>query len=172
MELENGHKIRYLVPTNGFTSILYNQTLLGFVLAAYFTTACAIMCCGLSKVVPINFILLSIFTFCVSWIVGTVCVRTDPKLVLMAAVLTMAMFLGLTLYACTTKTDFTNSYCGLHILVIHLSLIVFMIPMYFIFHDRTMHLIFAYIGVALFSFYIIYDTQMIMNGDRTNGDFD
>lgn len=130
------------------------------------------MCCGLGKSVPINYILLSIFTFCVSWIVGTVCVRTDPKLVLMAAVLTMAMFLGLTLYACTTKTDFTNSLCGFHILVIHLTLIVFLIPMSFILHDRTLELFCAYLGVTLFSFYIIYDTQLIMKGDRTNGVFD
>lgn len=145
---------------------------MGFVIATYFATACSIICCKVGKVVPINFVLLAVFTFCVSWLVGITCMRTDPKTVLMAAVLTMAMFLGLTLYACTTKTDFTTSLCGFHMLVIHLTLIVFMIPMCFIMQSRMLHLVFAYIGVAIFSFYIIYDTQMIMNGDRTNGEFD
>ena len=161
----------YLIATNDFTKVLFNPILLGVVVAAYIITACGLFC-KLSKVFPVNYIFLTIFTLCVSWIVGTVCVRTEPKTVLMAAVLTMAMFLGLTIYACTTKTDFTGSFCGMHIVVIHITLIIFMIPLCFILHDRIMHLIFAYIGVAIFSFYIIYDTQLIMNGDRTDGDFD
>lgn len=90
----------------------------------------------------------------------------------MAAVLTMAMFLALTLYACTTKTDFTSNICGWHIVVIQITLIIASIPLMFILHDRLLHLFFAYIGVGIFSFYIIYDTQCIMNGDRGSGDFD
>jgi hypothetical protein len=35
------------------------------------------------------------------------CGLSDPKLVLMAAIMTMAATVSLTIYAMTTKTDFT-----------------------------------------------------------------
>jgi protein lifeguard len=169
---ENGEPIeaQFLEGVNTFTKTLMNPTLIGIVVATYFATACSLMCCRLSKVFPVNYILLAIFTVCVSYLVGIVCAFTEPKTVLMAATLTMAMFLALTIYACTTKTDFTDSFCGWHVAVIHITLIIFTIPLMFILHDRLLHLLFAYIGVAIFSFYIIYDTQMIMRGDRTNGE--
>ena len=57
----------------------------------------------MDKKVPINYIMLSVFTLCVSWIVATTTVRTDPKLVVEAAFLTTAVVIGITVYAVTTK---------------------------------------------------------------------
>jgi len=61
----------------------------------------------MDKKVPANYILLSIFTFCTSWLVATACARTEPLIVLEAAGLTFSMTVAITIYAMTTKTDFT-----------------------------------------------------------------
>lgn len=60
-----------------------------------------------AKKVPNNYIILTIYTVCQSYLVGFICGLSSPKIVFMAAVLTLAIFFALTLYACTTKTDFT-----------------------------------------------------------------
>jgi protein lifeguard len=38
--------------------------------------------------------------------------------------------------------------------------------------NRTLHLIYAYLAVILFSFYLLYDTQLIMGGKRYTIDID
>lgn len=88
-----------------------------------FITEIAIFCC--KKVarqvwikfrlkVPNNYIAMTLFTFCMSVMVSGICgivynaLQEDGAyIVLAAALLTMAVTLSLTLYACTTKTDFT-----------------------------------------------------------------
>ena len=57
---------------------------------------------------------MTLFTFCMSVMVSGICgivynfLQEDGAyIVLAAALLTMAVTLSLTLYACTTKTDFT-----------------------------------------------------------------
>lgn len=67
-----------------------------------------------SRKVPNNYIILGIFTFCESWIVSYSCSiayvlypGNGGQLVLLAAVLTLAITVALTIYAFTTKTDFT-----------------------------------------------------------------
>merc|ERR1712151_1491673 len=81
----------------------------------------------------------------------------------MAMVVTAAMTIGLSLYACTTSVDVTI--CGgliwiLDFSSIGLSLCFFTmaIPM------STCGL--GFVCVALSGFYIIYDTQLIMGGKR------
>jgi FtsH-binding integral membrane protein len=38
--------------------------------------------------------------------------------------------------------------------------------------NRTLHLIYAYLAVILFSFYLLFDTQLIMGGKRYQIDID
>jgi FtsH-binding integral membrane protein len=111
---------------------------------------------------PANFILLAIFTFCTSWIVGIICSFSDKTIVLEAAGLTAAVVIGLTIYAFTTKSDFTI--CGPFIFVLGMIFCVGGIfAAIFGFHFG---LLWACLGVFVFSFYIVYDTQLIMGGTR------
>ena len=57
--------------------------------------------------VPRNYILLFSFTLCESYLVSIVCGLSSAKVVLMAAIMTLAITVALTLYAFTTKEDFT-----------------------------------------------------------------
>jgi len=60
-----------------------------------------------ARQVPTNYILLSLFTVTEAYMVSFICMLSDHETVLMAAIMTAAMTLALTLYACTTKTDIT-----------------------------------------------------------------
>jgi FtsH-binding integral membrane protein len=123
---------------------------------------CALGCSkSLARKVPINYILLGLFTFCESWIVASLCSLYDPKLVVMAAFMTAGLVISLTVYACTTKTDFTL--CGASLFILFACLIMFGI-FAFLFADRIMYDIYCCLGVALFGVYLVFDTQMIMGG--------
>ena len=62
---------------------------------------------SISRKVPINYILLLIWTSSESYMVSVACSFYDPKIILSAAGLTLTATIGLTLYAIYTKTDFT-----------------------------------------------------------------
>ena len=92
--------------------------------------------------------------------VASICQRTEPKVVLEAAALTCAMVLGITIYAMTTKTDFTM--CGP---VFFICLLVFSVAGIFMAcFGFKMGLLYDCIGVIIFGFYLIHDTQQIMGG--------
>ena len=95
-----------------------------------------------------------------SYIVSTVCVQYNGDVVLQAAALTMAMTIGLTVYAITTKSDFTV--CGPLLFV--LGFLFAMVSILGFFMGFRNNLFFACFGVFLFSFYLIYDTQIIVGG--------
>ena len=121
---------------------------------------CVIVCCnGQMRQYPQNYIILAVFTFAESYLIGFICAYTKPEIVFMAASMTFVMVISLTLYAMTTKTDITI-YGGL-IFIIFAALFLFAFFSIFI-QIRLFHVILALIGVILFSIYIIYDTQLII----------
>ena len=130
------------------------------IIVVYFASFCALVCCGFHRKVPINYILLFVFTACVSWIVGFACAEEDAKTVVEAALLTTGVVLALTLYACTTKTDFT--YCGGFLFVLGMTFSIFGLLIFA--WGFEMRLLYCALGVLLFSFYLIYDTQIIVGG--------
>lgn len=75
--------------------------------------------------------------------------------------ITAAVCLGLTLFAFQTKWDFTVM-GG----VLFVALIVFMIfgIVAIFLPGKTMTLVYSSLGALLFSFYLIYDTQLIIGG--------
>ena len=125
--------------------------------------ACALMCFQrLARRVPTNYILLLLFTVCEAYTVAFVCAAVnDASLVLQATFMTAGLTLGLSLYAHTTKTDFT-AYGGLLWAAGSLLLIF---SLFSVFFGPTMRLIYCTIGVALFSVYVIFDTQYILGGE-------
>lgn len=79
-----------------------------------------------------------------------------------AAVCTLGVTIGITVYACTTKSDFTV--CGPILFVLGFAF-VFICPLFFLFTNK-LRVFFAFLGVMLFSFYLLFDTQLIMGGKR------
>ena len=79
-----------------------------------------------------------------------------------AAFLTAAVTIGITVYAITTKTDYTL--CGPLLFIIGFVFAAFSL-LAFMFGPET-RLIFATFGVILFSFYLLVDTQMIIGGQN------
>lgn len=131
------------------------------VIITYIGSICALICCGQHKKVPTNYILLFVFTMCVSYIVGSVCIRVKhPKVVVEAACLTLGVVVGISLYAIFTKSDFTKFGPLLYVI----SMIFLIAGMFMWLWGPTGNLIFACFGVFLFSFYLAYDTQLIWGG--------
>jgi len=112
----------------------------------------------LSRTVPINYILMTLWTICESVMVATCCSYYDPQVVIMAGTLTAAVTISLTIYAFTTKTDFT--FCGALLFVL-ICLMLFFGMFCFIF-GRALHTFYCVLGVLVYSLYLIYDTQLVM----------
>lgn len=124
---------------------------------------------------PLNYALLFGFTLCQSWVVSCVCSvvmlsnKNGGTLVLMAALLTLAITLGLTYYACTCKTDFTMM--GGSLFVFCIALFVFGL-FTMIFQNKLLHIIYVTLGAVLFGLYILYDTQLIVGNKSQKYDID
>lgn len=113
----------------------------------------------LARSVPINYILLSIFTLAESILVAAISSQYDASTVMIAAALTAAATVGLTIYAFNTKTDFTV--CGGILFVLCLVLLVATILGIFI-RNRWLQLVISCCGALLFSVYLVYDTQLLL----------
>mmetsp|Transcript_130044 Transcript_130044/g.183445 ORF Transcript_130044/g.183445 Transcript_130044/m.183445 type:complete len:124 (+) Transcript_130044:606-977(+) len=87
-----------------------------------------------------------------------------PYVVLTAALLTVSIVIGLTVYAFTTKTDFTmmgGLLWMMTLLFIFMGFCFWWMPM-----TGAMNIIYCTFGVLLFGLYLIYDTQLIAGGKR------
>jgi hypothetical protein len=120
-------------------------------------------CCQeVARKYPQNYVFLLLVTVCESVIVGFISAMYTTQSVVMMMALTAGIFLGLTLYAMTTKTDFTGMggylSAGLMCLFLTSFLMIF-------FPSPMGQKLLAGFGASLFSGYIVYDTQMIM-GDK------
>lgn len=131
-----------------------------------------ILCCNQGREYPTNMILLAIFTICEAYSVSYICgvtAGTDGKqTVVIAAVMTagkygsdLVMVVACTIYAFTTETDFTTSWG--FIVVLSAAMLVLAIVSIFT-NSLFINNLFCAIGVILFGFYLIIDTQMIMGG--------
>jgi len=109
---------------------------------------------------PLNFILLTSFTLLESFAIGISISFYDQTIVLQALLITLGVFLGLTLFTMQSKYDFSGMgpflFAGL--LVMMMSGFVSIIFPF----SRTIDLVYAVGGCLLFSGYIVYDTSLIM----------
>eukprot|EP00746_Dinoflagellata_sp_MGD_P002627 gnl/MRDRNA2_/MRDRNA2_105146_c0_seq1.p1 gnl/MRDRNA2_/MRDRNA2_105146_c0~~gnl/MRDRNA2_/MRDRNA2_105146_c0_seq1.p1 ORF type:complete len:284 (+),score=29.97 gnl/MRDRNA2_/MRDRNA2_105146_c0_seq1:72-923(+) len=111
---------------------------------------------------PTNYLLLFIFTVPEAVELGFVGALYQTNSVIIAGGITVAVFVGLSVYACFTKTDYTGYgpylFAVLQLLCLW-SFIAIFFPM-----GPLIHTVFAAIGTLLFSCYIVYDTQLIIGG--------
>ncbi len=114
-------------------------------------------CCrDIARRVPINYILLFIFTLCMSFYLLIICAKYDTSVVITALFLTIGATLGLTLYAWRTERDFT--FWGA--LLFALILVLFLsFPLFLLMGGVVIYCI---LGIMIYSVYIIYDTQLIL----------
>lgn len=78
--------------------------------------------------------------------------------------MTAAMVVALTVYALTTKTDFTV--CGGMLFVVSACFLMF--GLFTWVFGPTVRLIYCVIGVVLFGLYLVIDTQLVCGGKRHN----
>lgn len=117
-----------------------------------------------ARAVPWNYLLLFLFTITEAYMVSAITTQYDPTTVFIAAVLTAAVVIALTIYACTTKTDFTV--CGG--LLFAACMVLFVGSIIGIFYKNKIYqIILAAVAVLIFSIYLVYDTQLIM-GNKEN----
>merc|ERR1712232_1179551 len=126
------------------------------------------MCCfqPQMRTFPTNYGFLGLMTASMAILVGFASASYTWQSVALAVSVTAAIFLLMTLYACNTSRDFTGSgpylfavLCTLmlfSLIVIVLSAVGIGVSWLVLFLDL--------VGVLLFTFYIIYDPQLILGG--------
>lgn len=112
------------------------------------------------KSYPTNLLFLSGFTALEAYSISVIVSFYDSKIVLEALILTLGIFLALTLFACQTKYDFTSwapyLFGGLW------AMILFGFMAAFFPYNNTVELIYGGLAALIFSGYILVDTQMVM----------
>ena len=132
-------------------------------MALSFVTLIPLACFkSLSRTVPINYILLFIFTLCEAYMVMLCCASVaeeNMQIVFSAMALTAAVTVALTIYAFTTKTDFT--WCGgILFSCVCILIVTGLLGCCFGF-GKFYKILYSAAGVFVYSIYLIYDTQLI-----------
>ena len=109
---------------------------------------------SVSRKVPVNYILISLFTVTEAFIVSLSTMLFEPKIVIIVASLTAGIVISLTIYAITTKKDFT--YCG-GFLYMCCFVLIFTSILGFFYRSMLYEILFISFSVMLFGFYLIYD---------------
>lgn len=139
-------------------ALLWTAIIMSFVLLF------AMICCvSAVRQYPYNYILLTGFTLCEGYFY-------DTDIVFYAGIMTLGVTIALTIFACQTKYDFTIFSGSLVCLLVILMLFGFMnIIMCSGSSSSTCDIldtVYAALGALVFSFAIVYDTQMIVKGNH------
>tara|TARA_B100002051_G_C16729613_1_gene637445 strand:+ start:1251 stop:2003 length:753 start_codon:yes stop_codon:yes gene_type:complete len=114
-----------------------------------------------NKKYGIQWMFLTIYTILLIYMVGIVGALYSSQSLLLAGISTLIIFSGLTLYAWQTKYDYTT--LGNYLIVVLFGFILTGFMMAY-FKNNYINTLYSIGGVLLFSFYIIYDTQLIVGG--------
>lgn len=139
-------------------------------LAITFTLCISLFCfSSVARHVPINYICLSLFTMCSSYMLASICIFQSPEVVLIAGILTMTVFFALTVFTLFTRNDLTVL-SGLSVILCHVLIV--MIPLFIVFHNRYVFILLCILVIVFISIFIIYDTQMIAGGKKYGLEYD
>mmetsp|Transcript_74279 Transcript_74279/g.192990 ORF Transcript_74279/g.192990 Transcript_74279/m.192990 type:complete len:242 (+) Transcript_74279:95-820(+) len=132
-------------------------------------TMCAMMCCAHAlRTFPSNYIFLGVLTSAMGVLVGFTSAMYTWQSVVLSAGITVGIFIGMTVFAWTTKTDFTGY--GPYLFGAMLTLMVFGFTLSIMslcgVHIKWLTMLYDFLAVLLFTFYIVFDTQMIIGGDH------
>ena len=118
---------------------------------------------------PQNYVLFSLFTIFMSYILSFTTINYDNGTILLAIGTTLSISIALSIYAIQTKYDFTN--IGAYLVVLVVGLIVATIINIFI-QNTIFTKIIATIGIIVFSCFIVYDVQLIVGGKHRRYSYD
>jgi FtsH-binding integral membrane protein len=111
---------------------------------------------------------LTVFTLMMTYILGYVGAYYSTSALLMAGLSTLGIFTGLSLYAVQTKYDYTDK--GGYLICALFGLFMFGIFVPF-FQTSILTTMYSCGGAMIFSFYIVYDTQLIVGGNHRSIQF-
>ncbi|XP_054168152.1 protein lifeguard 1-like [Oppia nitens] len=130
----------------------------------FFSLYITLMCCkGPRRNYPTNFILLTLFTIALSFMVAMLCSFHNLTSVLIAAGITAVCCTAVTVFSFWTKFDFTK--LGGALAIASLGLFIMGICMLFI-KAKILLIVYAGIGTVLFMLFLAYDTQLITGGKK------
>jgi FtsH-binding integral membrane protein len=152
-----------------FSKILvqfYSVLFLGLIIAMSF------MQCynaSLLREVPYNYIFLAAFTVSLSYMLGMISAFHSIQAVLVTIGITFFVTLGVTIFACQTKFDFTSS-IAIYLVMLVLSLVVWGCAMGIVYFcgGIVMHGVYGGAGAVLMALFLAYDTQMIIGNKEYN----
>lgn len=130
-------------------------------LIAFFATF--FLASGLRRKPGVNLLMLFLFTAVSGmWIAPELYIATlgNPTAVPMAGALTAMVFVGLSAYAFLSKRDF--NFLGAGLFVALWGLIIGSLLNGLFFHSPWSYMFFAWVGVVIFSLFVIFDTSRIL----------
>ena len=127
---------------------------------------CAIICRHEHfRKVPANYLALLVYTITHAYFVAGIIPQYETEAVICAALCTTAMFFGLTMYACFTKTDMTKK--GGVLATATMMLFMFIILFFpFGFGFGFLRIAIVIVIVILMSAWVVHDTQLIIGGKK------
>ncbi|NP_001124723.1 protein lifeguard 3 [Pongo abelii] len=135
--------------------------------AVFVVTYLILACCqGPRRRFPWNIILLTLFTFAMGFMTGTISSMYQTKAVIIAMIITAVVSISVTIFCFQTKVDFTSCtglFCVLGI-VLMVTGIVTSIVLYFQ-YVYWLHMLYAALGAICFTLFLAYDTQLVL-GNR------
>lgn len=142
-----------------------NQWLMVLSMVVYMVVMISMCCCQKAmRSYPANYIFLGLVTACLSVIVGYTSSMYSWQSVMLCAGISAAIFIGMTIYAWTTTTDFTG--LGPYLFAAVLCMMVFGFTIFILglcgIEIDWLIMVYDFCGVLLFTFFIVFDTQKIM----------
>lgn len=148
-------------------ALVDNQWMLVISTFVMCATMCSMWCCNGAKLLrkfPTNYGLMFALTAALGVIVGYTSAMYTWQSVALAAGITTGIFASMTVYAWTTKSDFTGY--GPYLFAAIMSLCMFGFTLSILgfcgVHIEWAIMLYNLMGVLLFTFYIVYDTQLII----------
>lgn len=138
---------------------IFNNTPMLIIVSVGLMAMSFVFCCCIDFVRKYGLPILIVFTLLEAILVGIICSMTKTSIVLMAAGITAVIVIGLTAYACFTKSDFTG--CGPYLFIISLVIFIFGIVLIF-WRNPIAHLVYSCLAGLLFCVYLVFDTQLIL----------
>ncbi|RCK62751.1 Bax inhibitor 1 [Candida viswanathii] len=149
--IRSSDSVKIWASTNTWLLILSFIGAIGFMIGAFFK----------ARSYPVNLVLLGGFTICESYTLGVACAFVDSTVLIEAILLTLIIFIGLTLFAFQTKYDFISWQGTVGMLLwglIGWGFIMIFFPQQL----SLMENVYSFLGAVVFSIYIIIDTQHLM----------
>ena len=130
----------------------------------------ALSCCpGVARTYPGNMLCLAGFTLAEGYLLGAVASASGGVAVAKAVACTVVLTAALTAYAWQTRVDYTAM--GGALLAGLVSLMLFGL-LCAIFQSELLSNLYAGAGALLFSFYLVYDTQLVIGGAHHSHKFE